>query len=94
MMRKFIVLLILIAFIPSFSAFAVSKNEPFKKISIGLKNITCGVIEIPDNSNKTNSKGEKAFTKCTDATKDDVGRGIVRVVGGLWEIATFWYPTD
>lgn len=93
-MKKFIAILIIVAFIPSFSAFAISKNEPFKNLSKGLQNVTYGSLEVPDNISETNSKGEKAFPECTDDTKDDVGRGIVRIVGGIWELATFWYPTD
>jgi len=92
--KKFVVLLILVAFVTSSSAFAISKNEPFKKLSIGLKNIAYGSLEVPDNINGTDSKGEKAFPECTDDTKSDVGRGIARIVGGLWELATFWYPSE
>ena len=93
-MKKIIAVLLIVTFIPTFSALAISKNEPFKKISIGLKNVTYGTIEVPDNINQTGSKGEKSFPECTDDTKDDIGRGITRIIGGLWEIATFWYPTD
>ena len=93
-MKKLIAIVVIVAFIPSFSAFAISKNEPFKNLSTGIDNVTYGTIEVPDSIDETKTKGEKAFSKCTDTTKDDVGRGIARVVGGLWEIATFWYPTD
>lgn len=93
-MKKIISILLIVSFIPAFSAFAVSKNEPLKKLSSGLDNIVYGKIEIPDNINETNSKGQKAFKDCTDDTKDGVGRGIARIVGGLWEIATFWYPSE
>ena len=93
-MKRFIAILIIVAFIPTVGAFAISKNEPLKKLSKGLDEITYGSIEVPDNVDETNTKGSKAYSKTTDATKDDVGRGIARVVGGLWEIATFWYPTD
>ena len=93
-MKRVIIILILAAFIPSASVFAISKNEPFKNISKGLKNIVYGDLEVPDNINETGSKGTKAFDKCTDDTKDDVGRGIVRIVGGIWQLATFWYPTE
>ena len=93
-MKKIIALFLILTFTSGLSAFAASKNEPLKNLSTGLDNIAYGTVEIPDNINETNSKGQKAFPKCTDTTKDDVGRGIVRVVGGLWEIATFWYPSD
>lgn len=93
-MKRFIAVMLILAFIPSINAFAISKNEPLKNLSRGLDNIVYGIIEIPDNINDTNSKGQKAFPECTDATKDDLGRGIARVVGGVWELLTFWYPKD
>ena len=93
-MKKFIACLLIAAFIPVTGAYAVSKNAPLKNISRGLDNIVYGDMEIPDNINETNSKGTKAFEKCTDSTKDDVGRGIARIVGGIWQLATFWYPTE
>jgi len=93
-MRKTIALLIVISIVLTSSVFAISRNEPLKKLSKGLDNIVYGEIEVPDNINETNTKGAKAFTDCTDDTKDDVGRGIARIVGGIWEIATFWYPVD
>ena len=93
-MRKTISLVVLIMFIAGLNAFAVSKNEPLKKLSIGLDNVAYGGIEIPDSINETSSKGAKAFDKCTDSTKDGVGRGIARIVGGLWQMATCWYPVD
>jgi len=92
--KKFVVLLLLVAFVTSSSAFAISKNEPFKKLSKGLSNVTYGTLEVPDNIDGTKSKGEKAFADCTDDTKSDVGRGVARIVGGLWELATFWYPSE
>ena len=93
-MKKIIALLIIVSFIPTLNALAISKNEPFKKLAVGLQNVTYGTIEVPNNINETKSKGQKAFKDCTDDTKDDIGRGIARVVGGIWELATFWYPTE
>ena len=93
-MRKIVAILVLVAVIPAVSAFGISKNEPFKQLASGLNDVVYGEMEIPDNINETNTKGRKAYDSCTDATKDDVGRGIVKVVGGIWKIATFWYPTD
>ena len=91
-MKRFVSLFVIITFLATCSAFAISKNEPLKKLSAGLDNMAYGTIECPDNVNETNSKGQKAFATCTDATKDDVGRAIARVVGGIWQVATFWYP--
>jgi hypothetical protein len=93
-MRKVLALLIVISLVLSSAAYAISRNEPLKKLSNGLDNIVYGKMEVPDNINETNSKGSRAFSKCTDTTKDDVGRGIARIVGGVWELATFWYPVD
>lgn len=93
-MKKFIVFVLIATFIMTSSVFAISKNEPFKKLSKGLDNIVYGSVETPDNINETKSKGQVAFKECNDDTKSDVGRAVTRVIGGLWEIATFWYPTD
>ena len=93
-MKKIVVVLIILSFMSGLNAFAISKNEPLKKLSVGLDNMAYGSIEVPDNIDETNSKGEKAFKDCTDDTKSDVGRGIARVVGGLWQVLTFWYPSE
>jgi hypothetical protein len=93
-MRRVVAVLIIVSFMACMNAYAMSKNTPLTNLGTGLDNVTYGSVEVPDNISETKSKGTKAFSDCTDATKDDVGRGIVRVVGGLWKIATFWYPTD
>ncbi len=90
-MKKILALLIICTFIFTYSSFA-SENTPLKNIGNGLNNIVYGSVETPDNVNQTNSKGTN-FTNCTDKTKDGVGRTIVRVVGGLWQVLTFWYPS-
>ena len=92
-MKKIIAVLVIATFVFGYSAFA-SQNEPLKKLSKGLNNVLYGTVEIPDSVNETGTKGTKAFKDCTESTKSDVGRGIARIVGGLWEIATFWYPSD
>ena len=93
-MKRIIAIIIILSLVPSLSAFAISKNEPLKNLSKGLNDIAYGSIEVPDNIDETNTKGKVAYPECTDTTKDGVGRGIARVVGGIWEIATFWYPED
>ncbi len=92
-MKKIVVFALISMFLFSFVSMAAN---PFKldKLEPGLDNILYGSIETPDNINETNSKGTPAFSDCTDKTKDDVGRAIVRVVGGLYKLATFWYPED
>ena len=93
-MKKIIAILLVMVFVSGINAFAVSKNEPFKNLGKGIDNICYGAVEVPDNLNETGSKGEKAFKDTTDDTKSDAGRGITRIVGGLWQLATFWYPTE
>ena len=93
-MKKIIAGLVIITLISSGSAFAISKNEPLKNMSKGLDNVVYGIVEVPDNVDQGNAKGTRAFEDCTDKTKDDVGRGVARVVGGVWQLATFWYPKD
>ncbi|MCK5450157.1 MAG: hypothetical protein KAI70_00160 [Candidatus Omnitrophica bacterium] len=90
-MKKLFMIVIIVAILFNISAFA-STNKPLQNLGEGLDNIVYGKVEVPDNMNETSTKGSPAFTDCTDTTKDDVGRGIARFVGGVWQIATFWYP--
>ena len=96
-MKKIVALVVISAFIISAFIFSnvsmASQNKPLERLGKGLDNIVYGHVEVPDNINQTNSKG-KAIDSCTAKTKDDVGRGIARVVKGIFEIATFWYPQD
>ncbi len=92
-MKKLFVIMIAFVMLLNVSAFA-STNKPLQNLGDGLDNIVYGDVEVPDSINETNTKGSPAFSDCTSATNDDVGRGIARFVGGVWEIATFWYPED
>jgi len=92
-MKKVIVILFVIALLFNVNAFA-STNKPLKNLGEGLDDIVYGKIEVPDSINETKTKGTAAYPDCTDKTKDDVGRGIARFVGGVWRVATFWYPEE
>ncbi len=92
-MKKTLTLLVVLAFVCNVNVFA-STNKPLENLGEGLDNVFYGELEVPDNMNETNSKGTPAFNDCTEKTNDDVGRGIARFVGGVWQIATFWYPED
>jgi len=92
-MKKIIVFMVVFVMVCSVSAFA-STNKPLERLGSGLNNIAYGEIEIPDSIDETGTKGTPAFPNCTDKTNDDVGRGIARFVGGVWQIATFWYPEE
>ena len=92
-MKKLFVVMIVLVMLFNVSAFA-STNKPLQNLGEGLDNVVYGEIEVPDSINETNTKGSPAFSECTASTNDDVGRGIARFVGGVWEIATFWYPED
>ena len=92
-MKKVVILLVIFAIMCNVTAFA-STNKPLKNLGNGLDNIAYGALEVPDSANETNSKGSPAFADCTAKTNDDVGRGIARFVGGLWQVATFWYPEN
>lgn len=92
-MKKLSVILVIFMILSAVPSLA-STNKPLENLSDGLDNTFYGVVEIPDNMNQTQSKGTPAYADCTASTKDDVGRGIARFVGGLWRIATFWYPED
>lgn len=92
-MRKVLSIIVVLTLISGVSVFA-STNKPLQNLGKGLDDVFYGDVEVPDNMNETGSKGTPAYPKCTDKTKDDVGRGIARFVGGMWRIATFWYPED
>ena len=92
-MKKFFIVLIVGAMLFNVSVFA-STNTPLKNIGEGLDEIFYGTVETPDSIDQTNTKGTPAYSSTTSATHDDVGRGISRFVGGIWRIATFWYPED
>ncbi len=92
-MKKFFALLVIFALLFNVSAFA-STNKPLQNIASGLDDIVYGDLEVPDSIDETNTKGSPAYPDCTAKTNDDVGRGIARFVGGVWKLATFWYPED
>ncbi len=71
-----------------------STNKPLENIGSGLDDMAYGQVEVPDSIDQTKTKGSPAYEKCTAKTNDDAGRGIARFVGGLWKVATFWYPED
>jgi len=92
-MKKLLILFVIFSIVISAAAFA-STNKPLKNLGEGLDDIAYGDIEIPDSIDQTNTKGTPAYPDCTAKTNDDVGRGIARFVGGVWRVATFWYPED
>ena len=92
-MKKLLILLVISAMLFNVSAFA-STNKPLKNLGKGLDDIAYGDIEVPDSIDETHTKGTPAYPDCTAKTNSGAGRGIARFVGGLWRIATFWYPED
>lgn len=60
------------------------------RMSRSMNNIFYGPAEVPGNMNETGTKGA-AIDRCSPKTKGGVERGIARVVGGVWQLATFWY---
>ena len=100
-MKKFAVVIVSALFIFStIGAYAAETalNQPLAKpydktkdrMSRAMNNIFYGPTEIPANISETKTKGE-AMDRCTPKTKGGVERGIARLVGGVWQIATFWY---
>lgn len=90
-MKKLAVLLTILMIFSVVSAYA-STNKPLENLGSGLNDVVYGNTEIPDDINATKTKGTPAYEKCTQKTNDDVGRGLAKFVGGLWKVATFWYP--
>ena len=60
------------------------------RASRAMNNILYGPLETPKNIDETNTKGTQ-IDRCIPKTKSGVERGIARVVGGIWQLATFWY---
>ena len=60
------------------------------RLSRGMNNILYGPMEMADNLNETKTKGQQ-MSKCSTKTRSGFERGIARVVGGVWQLATFWY---
>lgn len=60
------------------------------RVSRGVNNIFYGPTETLVNLNDTETKGEP-IERCTPKTRTGVERGIARLVGGVWQVATFWY---
>lgn len=100
-MKKITVLIIAALFILSATgayAAEAALNQPLTKpyestknrMSRAMNNIFYGPTEVADNLSDTNTKGE-AMDRCIPKTKTGVERGIARLVGGVWQIATFWY---
>ncbi len=78
------------------SAVCMAADNPFHldKLEEGLDNVVYGTIETPDNIDETNTKGKPAFKDCTAKTNSGLGRAVAKIVGGAWQIATFWYPKE
>ncbi len=92
-MKKALLLFVIVAMVFSVNAFA-STNKPLQNLGAGLDDIVYGDLEIPNNIDETNTKGTPAYENCTAKTNDGFGRGVTKFVGGLWKVATFWYPED
>jgi len=99
MIKKLISYAIVFVFI--FSVIGVYASEinqptakPFEKTkdraSRAMNNIFYGPVEIPANLDQTKTKGTE-MDRCSKKTRSGVERGIARIVGGVWQLATFWY---
>ena len=77
-MRKITIFFAVIVALSSVSAFA-STNRPLERLGSGLDEML-------------GEKAEPAAGSSAAVTKEDVGKGVARFVGGLWKVATFWYP--
>jgi len=98
-MKKLVLLAIVSIFILStIGAYAADTSQPTIKptettkdrASRAMNNMFYGPAETPDNMVETNTKGTQ-MDRCTTKTKTGVERGIARLVGGMWQLATFWY---
>ena len=60
------------------------------RASRGMNNLLYGPVEIPANIDQSKTKGA-GVDSCIPKTRSGVERGIARVTGGIWQLATFWY---
>jgi len=100
MMKKVLSIAIVSIFIFStIGVYAASETaqptaQPMEKTkdraSRAMNNLLYGPTEIPQNIDETKTKGTK-MDRCTEKTRGGVERGIARIVGGIWQLATFWY---
>jgi len=60
------------------------------RIGRGMNNLLLGPVETPKNIDETKTKGTK-MERCSTKTRSGLERGIARIVGGVWQLATFWY---
>ena len=98
MIKKSISLLIAALFI--FTTIGMCKNldqptaKPYEstkdRVSRGMNNLFLGPVEVPKNLDESKTKGTPV-EGCSTMTRSGVERGIARIVGGVWQIATFWY---
>ncbi|GEM_PF-5575078 len=94
-----IVMLFILSAVSAFAAEAV--NQPTIKpedttkdrASRGMNNILYGPLEVPKNIDETKTKGNQ-IDRCSTKTRDGVERGIARIFGGVWQLATFWYSDN
>jgi len=99
MVKKLITLAIVMLFLFStIGAYAENLNQPTIKptektkdrASRAMNNMLYGPTEVPANIDETKTKGTEV-DRCTKKTSTGVERGIARIVGGAWQLATFWY---
>ena len=100
-MKKIAVIILAVLFVFSVTGVYAAETtlvqplaKPYDKtkdrMSRAMNNIFYGPAEVPNNMTETKTKGE-AMDRCIPKTKTGVERGIARLVGGVWQIATFWY---
>ena len=99
MIKRILILAIVSLFILStIGAYAADTNQPTiqpiektkDRASRAMNNLLYGPVEVPKNIDETKTKGTK-IDRTTEKTRTGVERGIARIVGGAWQLATFWY---
>ena len=96
MVRNVISLVTVTTFLFStLAAGAENSNVPTKKTrdraSRVMNSLLPGPPEIPCNTDPSAAVGANS-DRCACRTKSRIENGIVSVVGGVWQIATFWCP--
>ena len=98
MVKKSAYLLLAALFIFTTIGMCENLNQPTAKpyestkdrVSRGMNNLLLGPVEVPKNLDESKTKGTQV-ERCSTKTRSGVERGIARIVGGVWQLATFWY---
>jgi len=90
-MKKYVLVAAFAAVLAFSSAPSAFAQDPFTKLGRGAANLLTGWVEIPKTSYAT-SQEHNPFYGLTVGILQGAGKGIVRTVGGAYEMVSFPFP--